>query len=86
MWTMMVRKHILAAAIVTALGSGLAAGISLPAQASYVKVIVNGMPITDYDIARRAAFLKLQHKKGNLTQMAREELTDDMLKRQECGG
>ncbi|MBA8901128.1 peptidylprolyl isomerase [Phyllobacterium sp. P30BS-XVII] len=80
---MMVRKHILAAAIVTALGSGLTAGFSLPAQASDVKVIVNGSPITDYDIARRAAFLKLQRKKGNLTQMAREELTDDMLKRQE---
>jgi peptidyl-prolyl cis-trans isomerase SurA len=42
--------------------------VSLPlvvpqvAQASEVKVIVNNIPITNYDIQRRAAFLRLQHK------------------------
>ncbi|RCS23523.1 peptidylprolyl isomerase [Phyllobacterium salinisoli] len=54
-----------------------------PAAADEIKVLVDSNPITSYDIQRRAAFLKLQRKKGNLTQMAREELTDDMLKRME---
>jgi peptidyl-prolyl cis-trans isomerase SurA len=80
---MMVRKHILAAAIATALISPLTVGVSLPAAASEIKIVVNGAPITDYDISRRAAFLKLQRKKGNLTQEARDELTDEALKRQE---
>jgi peptidyl-prolyl cis-trans isomerase SurA len=80
---MMVRKHILAAAVVTALSSAMTVGVTLPAAASEIKIVVNGAPITDYDIARRAAFLKLQRKKGNLTQQARDELTDEALKRQE---
>jgi len=45
------------------------------AQASQVKVIVNNIPITDYDIARRAAFLRLQHKTGD----AKEEMIDQTL-------
>lgn len=79
---MMVRKHILAAVMATALGTGLAMA---PATvlASEVKVIVNGTPITDYDISKRSAFLKLQRKKGGLANMAREELVDEALKRQE---
>jgi peptidyl-prolyl cis-trans isomerase SurA len=80
---MMVRKHILAAAIATALSSALTVGATLPALASEIKIVVNGAPITDYDITRRAAFLKLQHKKGNLVQDARDELTNEALKRQE---
>jgi peptidyl-prolyl cis-trans isomerase SurA len=32
------------------------------AQASDVKVIVDNIPVTDYDIARRAAFLRIQRK------------------------
>ncbi|WP_436118436.1 SurA N-terminal domain-containing protein [Phyllobacterium sp. LjRoot231] len=80
---MMVRKHILAAAIITALSSVMTAGVTLPAAASEIKIVVNGAAITDYDISKRAAFLKLQHKKGNLTQQARDELTDEALKRQE---
>ncbi|MBB3235225.1 peptidylprolyl isomerase [Phyllobacterium endophyticum] len=80
---MMVRKHILAAAMIPALSAVTTAGATLPAAASEIKIVVNGAAITDYDIAKRAAFLKLQHKKGNLTQQARDELTDEALKRQE---
>ena len=68
---------------ITALNSVLAVGVTLPAAASDIKIVVNGAAITDYDISKRAAFLKLQHKKGNLTQQARDELTDEALKRQE---
>ena len=79
---MMVRKHIFAAAIITAIGSSLTIGAALPVAASEIKVVVNGSPVTDYDITRRAAFLKLQRKKGNATE-ARDELVDEALKRQE---
>jgi len=42
----------------------LAPVAALPAQAAGVKVIVNNVPITTADIAHRAAFLKLQRRKG----------------------
>ena len=53
------------------------------ASGTEVKVIVNSNPITSGDIQKRAAFLKVQGKKGNLTSLARAELTDEMLKRVE---
>ena len=76
---MMARNHIIAAALFAIIGSSLTVGTILPAAASEIKVVVNGAPITDYDISRRAAFLKLQRKKGD----AKEELTEEALKRQE---
>ena len=48
-----------------------------------VAVIVNGNAITNYDIQRRAAFLRLQRKTGNLAAQAKDELIEDMLKRVE---
>ncbi|EJF78374.1 peptidylprolyl isomerase [Bartonella birtlesii] len=49
------------------------------AQTSIV-VTVNGKPITNYDIQRRAAFLRLQQKQGNLTLQAKNELINEVLK------
>lgn len=43
-------------------------------QASEIRYIVNNIPVTSYDIARRAAFMKLQGKRGNLTQQANDEM------------
>lgn len=43
-------------------------------QASEIRYIVNNIPVTSYDIARRAAFMKLQGKRGNLSQLAHEEM------------
>ncbi|MHC1549539.1 SurA N-terminal domain-containing protein [Phyllobacterium sp. K27] len=76
---MMARNHVIAAALFAVIGSSLTIGAVLPATASQIKVVVNGVPITDYDISRRAAFLKLQRKKGD----AKAELTEEALKRQE---
>ncbi len=58
--------------------------IAMPStlSASVIKVIVNGEPITTYDIARRAAFFKLRRVKGNRTKLATEELVDDAIKMQ----
>ena len=61
--------------------------IALPAQtafaASKIKVVVNNTPITTGDIARRAAFLRLQRQGGNTSKIAQEQLIDETLKRQE---
>lgn len=47
-----------------------------PAFASEIKYVVNNIPITTGDIAHRAAFLKLQHKKGS----AADEMIDQTLR------
>ncbi|WP_455475625.1 SurA N-terminal domain-containing protein [Bartonella sp. B17] len=50
------------------------------AQVSIVTT-VNGNPITNYDIQRRIAFLKLQQKQGNLSKQAKSELINEILKK-----
>jgi peptidyl-prolyl cis-trans isomerase SurA len=54
--------------------------LSMPAAASEIEVIVNRTPITSYDIQRRAAFMKLQRRKGNLNEQAEEEMIDQALR------
>jgi peptidyl-prolyl cis-trans isomerase SurA len=51
-----------------------------PSAASEIKYVVNGTPVTSYDIQRRAAFLKLQNKKGNLNALAGDEMVEQALK------
>ncbi|WP_336294127.1 peptidylprolyl isomerase [Bartonella sp. CB169] len=48
-----------------------------------IVVTVNGNPITNYDIQRRTAFLKLQQKQGDLVTQARDELINEALKNTE---
>ncbi|WP_317993051.1 peptidylprolyl isomerase [Bartonella gliris] len=48
-----------------------------------IVVTVNGNPITNYDIQRRIAFLKLQQKQGNLFAQAKNELINEVLKNTE---
>ncbi|WP_455474526.1 SurA N-terminal domain-containing protein [Bartonella sp. B30(2025)] len=52
------------------------------AQISIVTT-VNGNPITNYDIQRRIALLKLQQKQGNLSTQAKDELINEALKNTE---
>ncbi|EJF81898.1 hypothetical protein MCS_00323 [Bartonella doshiae NCTC 12862 = ATCC 700133] len=55
-----------------------------PAFAQTVIVAtVNGTPITNYDIQRRIAFLRLQKKQGDLPAQAKSELIDEVLKNTE---
>ncbi|TPW32046.1 SurA N-terminal domain-containing protein [Pararhizobium mangrovi] len=50
--------------------------------ANSIKIVVNGDPITSYDISSRMQFLRLRHEKGDLRKKAREELIDETLKTQ----
>jgi peptidyl-prolyl cis-trans isomerase SurA len=55
-----------------------------PAVAAEVKAVVNGTPITNTDVQRRAAFIRLQQRKGNATQIATEEMIEQVLRLQEA--
>lgn len=73
----------LATAILMSAAFGPDAGFVSVAEAQNIKVTVNKVPITSLDISHRAAFLKLQRRKGNLSAMATDELIDEALKRAE---
>lgn len=71
------------------MGVALAAAVTITAPAgtaqaaSSVVAVVNNTAITSGDLERRVNFLKLQRSKGNLRSLAREQLIDDTLKRDE---
>src|SRR5690554_693321 len=50
------------------------------AQASEIRYVVNNVPVTSYDIQRRSAFLKIQNRRGNLQQLAAEEMIDQAVR------
>jgi peptidyl-prolyl cis-trans isomerase SurA len=72
------RKYVAVAGmfIVPALVVPAPFAMSTAARASEVKVIVDNIPITDYDIARRAAFLRIQHKSPS---DAKQQMIDQTL-------
>ncbi|MEW7007707.1 peptidylprolyl isomerase [Lentilitoribacter sp. EG35] len=55
----------------------------LAAAASQIKIIVNKQAITNTDLSRRVALLRLQRRGGKLSSVAREELIEQALKTQE---
>jgi peptidyl-prolyl cis-trans isomerase SurA len=79
--------RIFAIATVFALPAAIPAGdfayIS-SAYASDIKATVNKAPITSLDVSQRAAFLKLQRRKGASAEMALNELIDESLKASEA--
>lgn len=76
-----IRKYLFSASFAIAVAAAVpAAVIALPAAASEIKYVVNNVPVTTYDIQRRAAFLKLQNRKGNLNKMAADEMVEQTLR------
>lgn len=70
-------------AVATAVAVSFSGMMIANAAGGDIKVIVNKVPITSLDVSHRAAFLKLQHKKGNISAMALDEMIDEQLKRAE---
>lgn len=72
------RKYLFSAALALAVAAGTVPTVMAPqaAYASEIKYIVNDVPITSFDIQHRAAFLKLQHRKGS----ASDEMIEQTLK------
>lgn len=62
-----IRKHLISSgiALIVAITAVPAAFYPSTANASEIKYIVNNIPVTSYDIQRRAAFLKLQRRKAS---------------------
>ena len=77
--------RLLSAALIAGLAviGGFAATVT-QSQAAEVKYIVNKEPITSYDIQRRTAMLKLMQRRGNLRQIAADEMIEQVLRDQEA--
>jgi peptidyl-prolyl cis-trans isomerase SurA len=67
-------------ALALALGALVAGALAVPAAAQQVVVIVNGAPITTYDIEQRIRFAKLASHKEPSRQDVIQELIDEKLK------
>lgn len=77
-------KRLITTGLAVALAALGACMIATPsARASEIKYIVNDTAITSYDIQKRAAFLKLQHKAGATAKMAGDQMVEQVLKSQE---
>ena len=76
------KKRLALAGLIAAMALPFA-GTVVPAFASEIKYVVNGDAITSYDIQRRVAFLKLQRAKGNLNQLAADQMIEQSLKEAE---
>ncbi|UVK53668.1 peptidylprolyl isomerase [Mesorhizobium sp. AR02] len=79
---LMMRKYLFSAgfALLVAATSVSMTVMTPPAFASEIKYVVNDIPVTSGDIAHRAAFLKLQRKKGD----AAQEMIDQTLRMAEA--
>ncbi len=58
-------------------------GLATPAFAAGIVAVVNGKAITTSDLSHRVNFLRLQRTKGNLKEIARQQLIDEVLEREE---
>lgn len=76
----MKRALIASLAIAILASSPLIEPVVRPAQAAEILYVVNGNAVTNTDVNSRVAFLKLQRKKGNLKQLATDEMIDQVLK------
>ena len=80
-------RHSLLRSVMMGVTLAAAVAVVVPAgtaqAASSVVAVVNNTAITTGDVEKRVNFLKLQRAKGNLRSMAREQLIEDTLKREE---
>jgi peptidyl-prolyl cis-trans isomerase SurA len=59
-------------------------GGSVQNRGVYIKMLVNKNPVTNFDINRRAAFLKLRRVGGDRSKAAENEMIEQVLKQQEA--
>ncbi|WP_274424191.1 peptidylprolyl isomerase [Chelativorans sp. YIM 93263] len=77
-------RHFPKALLILAMAFSMSvAPIVLPAMATEVRYVVNDQPITNYDINRRVALLRLMRRGGDLNQAAVDEMINQTLRRQE---
>ncbi|WP_246727705.1 SurA N-terminal domain-containing protein [Chelativorans sp. Marseille-P2723] len=76
-----VAAMIMALAVALAMVTGTAA--LFPANATEIRYVVNDRPVTSYDIERRIALLRLMQRRGNLQELAAQDMIDQTLRQQE---
>jgi peptidyl-prolyl cis-trans isomerase SurA len=76
-----IRKYFLSTSFALLMAASAVPAVltTAPAQASEIKYIVNNVPVTTYDIQRRAAFMKLQNRKSSL-KLAGDEMIEQTLR------
>jgi peptidyl-prolyl cis-trans isomerase SurA len=70
------------AALVLLAWCGLAPAFTAPAHAQFVAVVVNGEPITNYDVEQRAKLIQLSSRRTPTRKEVIDELIDEKLKLQ----
>ena len=75
-----IRKYLFSASAALLLGLSAIPAVTPHAHASEIKYVVNNIAVTSYDIQRRAAFLKLQNRKGNINKLAADDMIEQTLK------
>jgi peptidyl-prolyl cis-trans isomerase SurA len=75
-----IRKYLFSVSVAVLVGLSAVPAVTPQAHASEIKYVVNNVAITSYDIQRRAAFLKLQNRKGNLKKLAADEMIEQTLR------
>ncbi len=83
MFTLANQVRCLFLAFALALSGPAIVGFSTTVSAAGIVATVNGKAITTGDLNKRISFLRLKRTKGNLKKIAREELIDEMLMREE---
>ncbi|MET0942704.1 MAG: peptidylprolyl isomerase [Mesorhizobium sp.] len=70
----LLRQHLISTGLALLISAmALPALFSAPVLASEIKYVVNDIPITSYDIQRRAAFIRLQRGKGDASEQMIEQ-------------
>ena len=82
MFAMTATRKLAFALAVLAASAAIEPTFSSARAASEISAVVNKEPITSSDVARRAAFLRLQRQKAD-TKTAREQMVEETLKKQE---
>src|SRR5690606_18779314 len=77
-----VLRHCALALMLVGTALPLTAGTA-SAQSSEIRYIVNNEAVTSYDIQRRAAFLRLQNRRGNVQELATQEMIDQAVRNAE---
>ncbi len=76
-------RPLIAAALIALSACALPSVMTVTAHAAEIRYVVNGTPVMSTDIQRRAAFLRLQQRKGNVQQLAADEMIEQTLRAQE---
>ena len=78
------RAHMRSCLAAAGLAAMLLSGVTTPASPQSIIAVVNGLPITDYDIEQRTRLLRLSTRKTHSRQEVLDELINEKIKLREA--